>query len=169
MAMRFGIPMVWQKPKNHHGNCHFCMADMSGWNQHKKSWHYPNIDSAIRLVAHCKEVPIPVFISLPDLLPDELDLKTAENEDRDSNCSSCRNYSDTSLAAERHSQENKPKPFTQGQLNDLVHDLGLSKEASEILASRLEHNILDSQTKITFYRDTDEVLIQYLPKKKIFL
>ena len=95
---------------------------MSGWNQQKKkSWHYPNIDSTIRLVTHCDKVPISVFTSLPDLIPDKLDLKTAETKACD--CSSCSNYSDTSLAAERHSHENKSKSFTQGQLNDLVWDL----------------------------------------------
>ena len=74
------------------------------------------------------------------------------------------------MAAERHSQENKPRPLTQGQVNDLVLDLGLSKEASEILALRLdEHNILDSQTKITFYRDRDKVLIHYFTKENNFV
>ena len=144
------------------------MADMSGWNQPKKSWHYPNTESAIRSVAHCNEDPIPVFTFLPDLILDELDLKTVENEDSD--CSSCSNDSDTSLAAEGHLQENKPKPFTQGQLNDLVCDLGLSEKASEIPASRLdEHNILDSQIKITFYLDRDEVLIQYFTEENNFV
>ena len=66
------------------------------------------------------------------------------------------------MAAEGHSQEYKPRVFTQGQLNDLVRNLGLLKEASEILALRLdEHNSLDSQTKITFYRGRNEVLTQY--------
>ena len=99
---------------------------MCTWNQHKKkSGHHPNNDTAIRPVIHCDDVPIPVFTSFPDFIPNKLNLKTAENEASD--CSSC-----TSLTAEGHSQENKPRPFTQGQLNDLVRDLGLSKEASEI-------------------------------------
>ena len=29
-SMRFGVPMVWREPKNHHDNCYFCMVDMSG-------------------------------------------------------------------------------------------------------------------------------------------
>ena len=85
--------------------------DVSGWNKHKKkSWHYLNIDSAIRPAAHCDGVPIPIFTSLPDLILDELDLKTTENED--SVCSSCSNYNDIGFAAEGHSQENKPSLFT---------------------------------------------------------
>ena len=56
----------------------------------------------------------------------------------------------------------KLKPFSQLQLNDLVCDLGLSEESLEILASRLgEHVILDSGTKITFYRDRDDLLIRF--------
>ena len=49
-----------------------------------------------------------------------------------------------SMAAAASSLSTKPKPFSLGQLNDLVRDLGLFKESSEILAFRLgEHDILD--------------------------
>ena len=41
------------------------------------------------------------------------------------------------MAAEASSLSTNPKLFSQGQLNDLVRDLNLSKESSEILASRL--------------------------------
>ena len=68
--------------------------------------------------------------------------------------------SSSSMAAAASSLSAKPKPFSQGQLNDLVCDLGLFKESSEILASRLgEYGTLDSGTKITFYRDRDDLLI----------
>ena len=50
----------------------------------------------------------------------------------------------SSMAAAASSLSTKPKPFSQGQLNDLVRDLGQFKESSEILASRLgEPGILD--------------------------
>ena len=40
-----------------------------------------------------------------------------------------------------------------------MRDLNLSKESSELLASRLgEHSVLDSGTKITFYRNRDGLL-----------
>ena len=67
------------------------------------------------------------------------------------------------MAAAASSLSTKPKPFSQGQTNDLARDFGLSKESSEILASRLgEHGILDLGTKITFYRDRDNSLIRFL-------
>ena len=67
------------------------------------------------------------------------------------------------MAAAASSLSTNPKPFSQGQLNDLVRDLNLSKESSELLASCLgEHGVLDSGTKITFYRNWDEFLLRFL-------
>ena len=64
---------------------------------------------------------------------------------------SCNNYSSTSMATEASSLSTNPKPFSQGQLNDQVRDLNLSKESSEILASRLgEHGMLDRKRKSYF-------------------
>ena len=83
--------------------------------------------------------------------------KMDDNDSSDSSISSS-----SSMAAVTSSLSAKPKPFSQGQLNDLVRDLGLSKESSEILASRLgEHDILDAGTKITFYSDRDDLLIGF--------
>ena len=142
--MRFGVPMVWREPMNHHDDCYFCMVDMTGWNSYKKkTWFYPDIKSAIRPVPHCSEVPVPVpvFSSLPDSV-----------------------FSDSMPATP------KAKPFTKGELNDLVRDLALSKEAAEILASRLsEHFVLDSEARITFYRKRDEILIHYFSEEENFV
>ena len=55
-------------------------------------------------------------------------------------------------------------------MNDLVRDLRLSKESSETLASRLgEHGILDSGTKIAFYRDRDDLLIRFFTMENDFV
>ena len=124
------------------------MVDMIGWNQRKKKERCYSIltESARRPVLYCAEVPVPTFTSLPDLTEDETLLEAMEDTD-----SSCSNYRFTSMDAEASSLSTNPKPFSQRQLNDLVRDLNLSKESSEILASRLgEHGILDSETKINF-------------------
>ena len=79
-------------------------------------------------------------------------------DDTDSSDSSV--SSSSSMAAVASLLSAKLKPCGQGQLKDLVCDLGLSKEPSEILAFRLgEHGIPDSETKIIFYRDRDDLLI----------
>ncbi len=55
-----------------------------------------------------------------------------------------------------------PQCFNQAELNDLVKDLSLSKELSELLASRLnEKNLLQHGTKVTFYRSRGKDLLQY--------
>ena len=157
-SMRFGVPMLWREPKNHLEDCYFCMVHMTGWNQRKKKdWYYPDTESARRPVLHCSEVPVPVFSFSPDLTADETLLKPM----KDSN-SSCSNYSSTSMAAETSLLSTNPKPFSQGQLNNLIRDPNLSKESSELLTSRLnEHGVLDSGTKITFIRNRDDLLLRF--------
>ena len=89
-------------------------------------------------------------------------------EDTDSSDSSINCFS--SMAAAASSLSAKPKPFSQGQLNDLVRDLGLSKESSEILASRLgKQGILDLGTKIIFYCDRDDLLIRFFTMENDFV
>ena len=79
--MRFGVPMVWREPMNHHDDCYFCMVDMTGWNSFKKkTWFYPDIKSAIRPLPHCSEVPVSVFSSLKILLQMTLYLKRWKKE-----------------------------------------------------------------------------------------
>ena len=78
--------------------------------------------------------------------------------------------SSSNMAAAASSLSAKSKPFSQGQLSDLVRDLGLSKESFEILASCFcEHGILDSETKITFYRDGDYLLIRFFTMEDHFV
>ena len=79
-------------------------------------------------------------------------------------------FSSSSTAAAASLLSEKPKLFNQGQLNDLVRDLDLSKESSEILASRLgEHGILDPRTKISFYHDEDDLLIRFFTMEDEFV
>ena len=138
---------------------------MSGWNRHKKNlWYYSDLESARRLLPHCEEVPIPGFSSLPKLVSnDDLLAETEEVNSDDSN------YSD-SMSDTTAEWQSKVTSFSQSQLNDLVRDLALSKEASEVLASCFsEHGILDSKTKITFYRHRDEALSDYFTKEDNFV
>ena len=56
--------------------------------------------------------------------------------------------------------------FSQGKLNDLIKDLNLSKESSELLASRLkEKNLFQPGTLITFYRKCHIEFLPYFTQK----
>ena len=53
----------------------------------------------------------------------------------------------------KYSRVTDPQPSNQTELNNLVRDLNLSKDSSEILASHLkEKHLLTLDTKIRFYR-----------------
>ena len=60
--------MVWREPKNHFNDCYFCAVNTKGINRkNRKSLVYSNLESAIRPVPHCNEIPVPVFKGLPEL------------------------------------------------------------------------------------------------------
>ena len=86
-------------------------------------------------------------------------------DDTDSRDSSISSSSSMGVAASLPSS--KPKPFSQGQL---VHDINLSKESFEILASHLhEYGILSLETKTTFYHDRDDMLICFFTMEDNFV
>ena len=56
----------------------------------------------------------------------------------------------------------KPQCFSQRELNDLVGDLELFKQAAELLASRLkEKNFLDSFAKVSYFRKREETFVNF--------
>ncbi len=153
-SLRFGIPMVWREPKNHFDDCYFCAVNTKGINRKNRKWLvYPNLQSAIRPIPHCNEIPVPVFKGLPKFeMPGfEEDQASVLSTDSIEDTVSDVDFPPSSL----------PQLFSQGELNDLTRDLNLSKESSELLASRLkEKNVLQPGTLITFYRKRH---IEFLP------
>ncbi|EFN85778.1 hypothetical protein EAI_07696, partial [Harpegnathos saltator] len=58
--------------------------------------------------------------------------------------------------------DNSPKPVNQSALNDLVRDLGLSKENAELLGFRLkERYLLESETTFSWYRHREKEFIPF--------
>jgi hypothetical protein len=151
-SLNFGVPMVWREQRNHHDDCYFCLVNVKGYNRHKKRiMEYPNLESARRPVQHSEDVPIPSFSSLRDLSDEEEETT---------------NVDDASGSEYEASSSDSSRLFSQCELNDLVRDLNLSKEASELLASRLkEKNCLKSEVKITAYRSREEKFLQYFTQE----
>ena len=142
LKLKFAVPMVWREPKNHYNDCYFCLNDMTGYNKNKKkTWKYPNLESAIRPVMHSEELPVPIFSTEPD---------TSTTSD-----DSCSDFEEPSVL-------HGPQQFNQYELNDLVRDLCLSKDQSEILVSRLqEKHLLHQSAKVTFYRTRENKLLRF--------
>ena len=105
---------------------------------------------------HSDEVPVPVFDQLPTF-EDEDDITEDISE-----WDSVADFPEVTSAG--------PQRFDQPELNDLVRDLGLSKELSELLAFRLnDRNLLQDGTKVTFYRHRENELLKYFATEKDFV
>ena len=110
--------MVWREPTNQVTDCYFCAVDVTEIN--RKNWgslKYPDLQSARRPVAHRDEIPEHIFRELPDIC--------------DQDASSVERHEDKEVVLE----DDAPHPFSQKELNDLVHDLSLSTDSAELLAS----------------------------------
>ena len=143
--MPFAVPMIWREPKDHFQDCYFCLVNVKGFSsKHRSKITYPNMDSPLRPVPHDPSMPAPV--PLEDALASLSD--EAVFDDGHSSGPS------DSTGSEYEPEENlKPILFSQEQLNDLIGDLALSKQKSELLASRLqENNLLQKDVLVSLYR-----------------
>jgi len=58
------------------------------------------------------------------------------------------------------------KPLNQSALNNLIKDLGLSKEDSELLKSRLKkRNLLDLKITFAWYKHRKKKFVPFFPRK----
>ena len=132
----FGIPMVWREPKDHSTDCYFCLVNIKGvGRKSRQNISYPSISSAIRPVPHSGRFPPPIFNGF--VSSDE-----ASESEREE-FMECE-YKETDTKYEDSSSETKLAyhQFNQSELNDLVCDLDLSKQAAELLASGLNEKHL---------------------------
>lgn len=163
--------MKWRKPSNHTSDCYFCSVNIHGYNRNnKKSITYPLVAS----------VTFPVFIhgepndnsmgtetSEQEVLSDpEHTTGDIEMQDQsfDTSKEEAMETSDISSSSEDevNRQQNK---FSQDDVSDLCRDLGLSKESSELLASRLkEKKCLVSGTHVTCYRTREKPFRKFFTK-----
>ena len=106
------------------------------------------------MVAHCDEIPVPIFGELSDI-SDEDAFSVEGHED------------EIGVVLENDA----PHPFSQKELNDLVRDLSLSKDSAELLASRLKEKKTSSLTVLASGSSTTGIkcttvfgVAQYEPK-----
>ena len=114
--------------------------------KNKKGIKYPNLLLAIRSVPHGPDLQVP---NPPDNLSDESEstsLQSATGE----------------MYFEPHQYDRAIDKFTQSELNDLIRELQLTKEKSELLGSRLrEKNMLASGVKFSWYRNREKEFRKY--------
>jgi hypothetical protein len=111
--MPFDIPMVWREPQNHYDDCYFCLCNVSGCNKKNVGIKYPHLLSAIRPMPHGPDDTIPAPPAHLEDVESSSSSESAANDDVDFS---------------PDNGDRTPQPFTQIEWNDLVWDLGLTKE-----------------------------------------
>ena len=124
--------MVWREPRDHVMDCYFCAVSTTGFNaRNKASITYHDLPSARRPVLHCNEMTFPT---------QEIPVYGS-------------NYSVASTSNEMLQRRSHITTILYIELNDLVRDLNLSKELSELLSSRLaEKTLLQQDIKTSYFR-----------------
>ena len=162
-TMPFAFPMVWREPSNHTTDCYFCMAPpVSGGITKKKKWTivYPNIPSALRTVPHVEGISVPQP-------PKEFTIDSDDEDEGGSNSGSPEPPASTQPHVS-HGRSSAPQPhiLTEDELNDIVHDLELSKSKAELLGSRLkEWNLLEKNVRISSFRSRHQQLVPFFRKE----
>jgi len=157
-SMPFAIPMVWREPTDHVADCYFCLTSITGVTaKSKHSVQYPNLPSAMRPVPHSAELPVPKP-------PTNMTLSDSESSDEDVGQANSNMDCDPTFAGACFSNESYV--LTQGDLNDIVCDLSLSKKQAELLGFRLKGwNLLHQDTKVCFYRGCHEGFKDFFSQK----
>lgn len=168
LAMPFGIPMVWRKPQNHSTDCYFCQTIVRGFSsKNKNKIFYPDCKAADKPVPHSRELLVP---TPPQ--SDEQDDNLKPPIELDEQDDSIDTTHDSELKDPDYVPEGlkksvaEPKLFSQSDINDLARDLDLSKQRSEIFASRLqERHCLTKGARVTSFRKRNELLSMFFTKE----
>ena len=138
---------VWRGLRNYADDCYFCLTNIIGFNaSFRKKIKYPNLRSGMRPVPHSDDPPVPT----PPVNKDPLPSSDEEMPSREDSAESIslEDIESTYLGA----SGNEPHWMTQEDLNDLARDLYLSKQQSELLASRLKQwNLVQEDVRITSF------------------
>lgn len=158
--MPFAVPTLWREPSNHVDDCYFCTINVSGYS--KKAKHkikYRNLPSVSRPIPHGQNYPVPSAPSISSSSIPDTEIPFTPTLD---------NLSDQeSRESSPFELPGTPHLINQCELNDLAKDLGLSKEKSELLGSRLqEWNLLARDVKVSSFRKRNEPFKPYFKMER---
>ena len=149
---------------DHTTDCYFCFVNTKGIGKKKRhKISYPSIPSAIGPTLHSDQLPIPVF---KGFLPSEDVGSDQEQETADETQEILSGSGDLSYETP---QSLTPQQFSQPELNDLVRDLGLSKNAAEALARLRKKKQLSHTTKGSYFRNREQAFVPFFTEENKFV
>ena len=80
--MKFAISMIWREQRDHSTDCYFCLTSIKGYSM--KTRHniiYSTVDSDIRHLSYCSELPIPNYPIVSDVASFSIDTEALSSED----------------------------------------------------------------------------------------
>lgn len=156
--MPFAVPMIWKKQRNHRSDCYFCITKVGGFSaKNKNKIEYPTCQSASKPIPYDDSYALPITPNqaVKEKLQADNDKKLAED---------LLTLKDPDYIPEEDPDD--PHMIDQAELSDLIRDLNLTKQKSELLASRLlQWNLLKTGTKVTLYRDRNKPLLKFFKKE----
>lgn len=150
MHLSFGSPMIWTDPIDHQRNCYICLTNVFGYSgRNRDAIQYANIDSVTRPVPHSDTLPVPVT---PQANPNAAQVLISD-DDVDESDDDVDESDDDDIADPLYLPDtNQPHKLSQGDFYDLVRDLNLSKNMSELLGSSLQQwNLLDTGRFLIYF------------------
>lgn len=59
--MKFAVPRIWREPKDHVGDCYFCVVNPAKRRKGKnaKPIEYPDLASSSASISHSPQLPVP--------------------------------------------------------------------------------------------------------------
>jgi len=115
----FVISRVWREPKDHVKDCYFCLTSITGVTaKSKHTVQYTNLPSVMRPVPHSAELPVPDP-------PTNMILKNSESTE---DVGQANNNMDCDPTFAGTCSSNEPHLLPQGDLNNIICDLNLSKK-----------------------------------------
>jgi len=174
--LKYLAPFKWDMPESRE-DCFFCLTDTRGFNARNRI--------KIKYVYTSKvipAVPIPTKSGRPKKsckADNSVERGVVETENKEkveiekseevlADSDSEMEWERSFTSDEEHETKNTlPQKFSQDELSDLGRELGLSKEAHELLASRLkEKNVLEKGVKITVYRNREQQFRPFFSQEK---
>lgn len=156
----FSVPVRWSKPQSKK-DCYFCQTNVEGIRQSsRRTIVYPNVKSVLK-----PQYTGSVFENRNDSTESfDTEYEKGNEQEVDENDSEGKEDeeeevedSDDEYINGKKKDNTVMQKYTQAELNDLVRNLGLSKEGAEFLASDLKRkNLLTKETRVTVYRNREK-------------